>query len=64
MSTDEDVWATCLALAYLNVALAGSKDSWLLVANKAEKWLLSKSLVNLAELRGEAEKLVKEKLGV
>ena len=55
-----EVWATVLALTYLDVFCAGQKDEWELIAMKAEFWLEGQSLqgVTLPSLRDTAKKLI------
>ena len=59
---DDDVWATVLAVVYLNSVLTRLKISWLLIANKAEKWMAARG-VSVA-IREEAFKFVREKLNI
>ena len=55
-----EVWATVLALTYLDVFCAGQKDEWELIAMKAEFWLEGQSLqgVTLPSLRDTAKNLI------
>lgn len=55
-----EVWATVLALTYLDVFCAGQKDEWELIAMKAEFWLEGQSLqgITLASLKDTAKKLI------
>ena len=53
------VWATVLALAYLEACLSGQREEWELVAMKAEFWLEGQSLpagTTLQALREAAKK--------
>ena len=55
------VWATVLALAYLEACLSGQREEWELVAMKAEFWLEGQSLpagTSLQALREAAKKTV------
>ena len=55
------VWATVLALAYLEACLSGQREEWELVAMKAEFWLEGQSLpagTTLQALREAAKKTV------
>ena len=56
------IWATVLSLAYMELVLANRKDSWHLVAAKAEKWLNTLSWTNLDVAKEAAENYVKSKL--
>jgi len=38
----EDIWATLLVLAYLEISLKDVKKDWILMAEKSKKWLLTK----------------------
>ena len=50
-SYSEEVWMTLVALAYLNAALSKLQPSWILVADKAEKWIATQA--ELADTKEE-----------
>ena len=52
----EEVWATVLALVFLEVYCSGKRDEWELIAGKAEAWLTSQTQpgVSLSQLREKA----------
>lgn len=55
-----EVWATILALVFLEICCVGQKDEWELIAVKAEAWLEGQALrgVSLASLREKARDIV------
>ena len=57
---DSAVWATVLALVYLEVKFASQKDEWELVAMKAEMWLEDQILEGAAleNLKEAAQKCI------
>ena len=52
-----EVWATILALVFLEVRCAAQKDEWELIAMKAEAWLATQtvSVISFASLREKAK---------
>jgi len=60
----KSVWITVVALAYLSLALSQLRDSWTLVAAKAQKWLRSQQLDDLDQAGKDAEAFVKSKLNI
>ena len=63
-SYSEQVWMTLVALAYLNIVLSELRPSWVLVANKAEKWLTTQQLTDETAARTAAEEFIKAKLNL
>ena len=63
-SYSEEVWMTLVALAYLNAALSKLQPSWILVADKAEKWLATQQLKDETEAKAAAQEFVKAKLNL
>ncbi len=58
-NVSKEVWATILALAYLELNYSKQKDEWELVAMKAEMWLGSQTLpASLEELTKRAKTLL------
>jgi hypothetical protein len=55
---------TLVALAYLNIVLSELRPSWVLVANKAEKWLTTQQLTDETAARTAAEEFIKAKLNL
>ena len=55
---------TLVALAYLNIALSQLQPSWMLVANKAERWLATQQLQDITAAKAAAEEFVKAKLNL
>ena len=55
---------TLVALAYLNAALSKLQPSWILVADKAEKWLATQQLKDETEAKAAAQEFVKAKLNL
>ena len=39
-----EIWSTLVALSYLKIGLAHLRDSWLLVADKGDKWIGTKQV--------------------
>ena len=60
----ESAWTTAVALAFLLLVLPNLKDSWVMVAQKAEKWLHSQQLTDESKTKGDADKYVKIKLDI
>ena len=59
----DNVWFTLVALSFMTAGLPQLRDSWICVANKAEKWLLTQQPVagDLANDCGDWLKIAKEK---
>jgi len=61
-SYSDQVWMTLVALAYLNLTLSQLESSWILVANKAEKWLATQQLKNESVAKAAAQEFIKSSL--
>ena len=58
LNVSGEVWATILALTYLEIHCAGHRDEWELIAMKADMWLESQTLpkgVTLSSLKSIAK---------
>jgi len=55
----EIVWATCLAVVFMEVRFADLKDEWFLLADKATKWLKKCIGTKLTFTLEAAKKLIK-----
>jgi len=58
----DNVWFTLVALSFMTVGLPKLQDSWILVVNKAEKWLRTQQIVDQDKAKEEATQFVKSKL--
>jgi hypothetical protein len=64
-NSEEQIWATLVALAYLYIVLPHLQTSWMFVANKAKMWLASqKEMDDDVATEARAEEYVKAKLNL
>lgn len=63
-SYTDSVWATAIALAYIELVLAKLEDSWTLLAKKANNWLQSQHLPDENGCKKAAKDFVKLQLGL